>query len=250
MRMRCRAGSKFVGGRSSFGRGRRPAAMGVVARAGVLPQLATAAHPCAARPPWRQDGVLSARRARGFALPCTARTRRATGGVALITLCFLRGHMHLKPRSADPHPTPGVAPNPDRSRDLEDREGRRTPGPWTKWHRDVPRPFVKTGCRPEGWAMAPGCGGPSRSWRFSSQPRPSRKSESEASTSPGGQRPALEGRLFYAQTLARTPATLPLKRLRAPEPAVINGAVNTQRARFYFWYYFPKPLAEEGVRAF
>ncbi len=66
----------------------------------------------------------------------------------------------------------------------------------------------------------------------------------------GGRRPALEGRFFYAQTLARTPATLPLKRLRAPEPAVINGAVNTQRARFYFWYYFPKPLAEEGVRAF
>ena len=58
MRMRCRAGSKFVGGRSSSGAGRRPAAMGVVARAGVLPQFATAAHPCAARPPWRHDGVL------------------------------------------------------------------------------------------------------------------------------------------------------------------------------------------------
>ena len=49
-----------------FGWGRRPAAMGVVARAGVLPQFATAAHPCAARPPWRQDGVLPARQGRGF----------------------------------------------------------------------------------------------------------------------------------------------------------------------------------------
>lgn len=45
-------------------------------------------------------------------------------------------------------------------------------------------------------------------------------------------------------------ATLPLKRLRHLEPAVINGAVNMQRACFYFWYYFPKPQAEEGVRAF
>jgi hypothetical protein len=44
--------------------------------------------------------------------------------------------------------------------------------------------------------------------------------------------------------------TLPLKRLRRPGAAVINDAVNTQRARFYFWYYFPKPQAEEGVRAF
>jgi len=43
---------------------------------------------------------------------------------------------------------------------------------------------------------------------------------------------------------------LPLKRLRGLESAVINDAVNTQRAAFYFWYYFPKPLAEEGVRAF
>ena len=99
--------------------------------------------------------------------------------------------------------------------------------------------------------MAPGCGGPFRSRRSNqpvSHPRP------KPETGSLGQRwwptPALEGRLFYAQTLARTPATLPLKRLRAPEPAVINGAVNTQRARFYFWYYFPKPLAEEGVRAF
>jgi len=40
-----------------------------------------------------------------------------------------------------------------------------------------------------------------------------------------------------------------LKRLRGPETAVINGAVNTTRAAFYFWYYFPKPQAEEGVRA-
>ena len=45
-------------------------------------------------------------------------------------------------------------------------------------------------------------------------------------------------------------ATLPLKRLRRLEAAAINGAVNTQRAAFYFWYYFPKPQAEEGVRAF
>ena len=45
-------------------------------------------------------------------------------------------------------------------------------------------------------------------------------------------------------------ATLPLKRLRRLEAAAINGTVNTQRAAFYFWYYFPKPQAEEGVRAF
>ena len=119
---------------------------------------------------------------------------------------------------------------------------------------DVPRPFVKTGCRPEVWAMAPGCGGPFRS-RRSNQPNSqpvihARSRKPEASISRGGQRPASEGRLFYAQTFARTPATLPLKRLRGLETAVINGAVNTQRARFYFWYYFPKPLAEEGVRAF
>ena len=44
-------------------------------------------------------------------------------------------------------------------------------------------------------------------------------------------------------------SALPLKRLRGPEPAAINGAVNTHRARFYFWYYFPRPQAEEGVRA-
>jgi len=42
---------------------------------------------------------------------------------------------------------------------------------------------------------------------------------------------------------------LPLKRLRGPEAAVINGSVNTPRASFYFWYYFPKPMAEEGLRA-
>jgi hypothetical protein len=41
---------------------------------------------------------------------------------------------------------------------------------------------------------------------------------------------------------------LPLKPLRDPEAAVINGAMSTQRAS-YFWYYFPKPQAEEGVRA-
>ena len=38
-------------------------------------------------------------------------------------------------------------------------EGRRRMGAWTKWHMDVPRPLVKTGCRPEGWAMPPCDGG-------------------------------------------------------------------------------------------
>ena len=53
-----------------------------------------------------------------------------------------------------------------RSRDLQAHEGRRTLVVWSKWHMDVPRPFVKTGCRPEGWAIPPGCGGPFRSWGF------------------------------------------------------------------------------------
>ena len=65
MRIRCRAGSKFLG-EGGFRTGPPSCRHGVVARAGVLPQLATAAHPCAARPPWRQDGVLPARRGRGF----------------------------------------------------------------------------------------------------------------------------------------------------------------------------------------
>ena len=47
----------------------------------------------------------------------------------------------------------------------------------------------------------------------------------------------------------RAQATLLLKRLRGRKTAVINGAVNTSRASLYFWYYFPKPQAEEGVRA-
>jgi hypothetical protein len=25
--------------------------------------------------------------------------------------------------------------------------------------------------------------------------------------------------------------------------------MNATRASFYFWYYFPKPLAEEGLRS-
>ena len=54
----------------------------------------------------------------------------------------------------------------DRSHDPDVPEGRRTPGSWPKWHMDVPRPFVKTGRRLEGWAMTPGCGGPFRSRRF------------------------------------------------------------------------------------
>ena len=54
----------------------------------------------------------------------------------------------------------------DRSHDPDDHEGRRTLGLCPKWHMDVPRPFVKTGCRPEGWAIAPGCGGPPRRQRF------------------------------------------------------------------------------------
>ncbi|MFO7339723.1 hypothetical protein [Pseudoxanthomonas taiwanensis] len=28
----------------------------------------------------------------------------------------------------------------------------------------------------------------------------------------------------------------------------INGPMTAGRARFHFWYYFPKPLAEEGAR--
>lgn len=47
----------------------------------------------------------------------------------------------------------------------------------------------------------------------------------------------------------RAQATLLLKRLRGRKTAAINGAVNTSRASLYFWYYFPKPQAEEGVRA-
>ena len=60
----------------------------------------------------------------------------------------------------------------DRSQDPDDREGRRTLGPCPKWHMDVPRPFVKTGRRPEGWDMGPGCGGPVRSRRFNRGKRP------------------------------------------------------------------------------
>ncbi len=48
----------------------------------------------------------------------------------------------------------------------------------------------------------------------------------------------------------RKASTLPLKRLRGLEAAVINGPVNTPRAAFYFCYWFPKPQAEEGARAF
>ena len=107
-----------------------------------VPQIASAAHPCAARPPVRQNDVLGCI---GF----VASSFRCPGVMALHEGSRLRWR--------------GVRAFPDRSHDLEDRRGRRTPGPWTKWHMDVPRPFVKTGCRPEGWAMAPGHGGPVRS---------------------------------------------------------------------------------------
>jgi hypothetical protein len=48
----------------------------------------------------------------------------------------------------------------------------------------------------------------------------------------------------------RAPPTLPLKRLRRLGAAVINDPVNKPRARFYRWYYFPKPQAEEGASVF
>ena len=59
-----------------------------------------------------------------------------------------------------------------RSHDLHVREGRRALGICPKWHMDVPRPFVKTGCRPEGWDISPGYGGPSRCQRFNRTWRP------------------------------------------------------------------------------
>jgi hypothetical protein len=41
-----------------------------------------------------------------------------------------------------------------------------------------------------------------------------------------------------------------MKRLAVPETRDINAAMNANPSRFYFWYYgFPMPLAEEGLRS-
>jgi len=42
---------------------------------------------------------------------------------------------------------------------------------------------------------------------------------------------------------------LRLKLLRWPGYVLTMLAMNATRASFYFWYYFPKPLAEEGLRS-
>ena len=68
----------------------------------------------------------------------------------------------------------------ERSHDLQVRRGRRALGICPKWHMDVPRPFVKTGCRPEGWDISPGYGGPSRCQRFNSTRRPMRTHSRQA----------------------------------------------------------------------
>jgi len=37
--------------------------------------------------------------------------------------------------------------------------------------------------------------------------------------------------------------------LRRTRTVLSMQPMNAARASFYFWYYFPKPLAEEGLRS-
>lgn len=48
---------------------------------------------------------------------------------------------------------------------------------------------------------------------------------------------------------AQRQAPLRLKLLHWPGYVLTMPAMNAARASFYFWYYFPKPLAEEGLRS-
>ena len=65
-----------------------------------------------------------------------------------------------------------------------------------------------------------------------------------------GERPCFPAQIS-ADEVCAAGLPLQLKPSHLPKYRGINAAVNTSRARFYFWYYgFPMPLAEEGLRSF
>ena len=162
MRIRCRAGSKFLG-EGGFRTGPPSCRHGVVARAGVLPQLATAAHPCAARPPWRQDGVLPARRGRGF--------DRCPG---LASIEHSAEILERRQRGAAPAVTPSIeATTPKMAEDAvswgegpsgtwmchdpsKDRMSSRGMGPLPRARRPLPKPTLSFGvCEAEAVTAHP-----------------------------------------------------------------------------------------------
>ena len=113
------------------------------------------AHPCATWSiPLCNDGL---RALRGLCLR-RGRTRSCSRRSFIPALAGSRASSscHAEPHGANPTAS----------------EVRRRLALWPKWHMDVPRPFVKTGRRPEGWDMGPGCGGPVRSRRFNRGKRP------------------------------------------------------------------------------
>ena len=112
----------------------------------------------------------------------------------------------------------------DRSREPDDHEGRRTLGLCPKWHMDVPRPFVKTGRRPEGWDIGPGCGGPVRADASTGHGGPVRSRRIYRSRRPlrsrrftRGKRPHRESSIGES-TLQPGTTTGPARRLRLEPP--------------------------------
>ena len=112
----------------------------------------------------------------------------------------------------------------DRSREPDDHEGRRTLGLCPEWHMDVPRPFVKTGRRPEGWDIGPGCGGPVRADASTGHGGPVRSRRIYRSRRPlrsrrftRGKRPHRESSIGES-TLQPGTTTGPARRLRLEPP--------------------------------
>ena len=88
----------------------------------------------------------------------------------------------------------------ERSHDLQVRRGRRALGICPKWHMDVPRPFVKTGCRPKGGTYPQGTAAPTGADASSAGTAPPQGAS--ASTGHGGPERCPRPRLFSASAAA------------------------------------------------